>query len=130
MLFVLDTNQHLFILILLLKQKINTLQTLSFQLIYLIVKNLKPCDIDHAVVVWWIWYLNTDTKCSDENWGKMCTFDKCKVNRVVFLSARHFFKNSVYHTDKWPDYIDLVHDAADKWVFTRQLKLILLQAWV
>ena len=63
---ILICNKHAF-LVFVLEQKVDALQTFCFQLIYLVIKNLEPCDVDNAVVVWRIWDLNTNAKSSDEN---------------------------------------------------------------
>jgi len=45
-------DKKLALLVLSLESKVNAFKRLRFQLIDLVIQHLKPCDVDHTVVVW------------------------------------------------------------------------------
>lgn len=123
-------NHQLASLIFLLNQEINALQSLGLELVYQVVQGLEASDGDHAAVVWWVGNLHSKAEHSDQEYRQLC----CAHERVVAWWIRWFICNLLqdpeHSFNKTTNYINFVHDIANYWVFSGQLKLILLERGV
>jgi hypothetical protein len=113
-----------------LEKEVNTLQTLSFELIDNIVQNLQTGDVDHTVVIWRIRNQNSNTENPNENGGKMWACYKRVICTLKLSFSRHFLKHSKNHSDEASNHINFLHDVSNKWIFPSKMKLIDLEGVV
>jgi hypothetical protein len=123
----LRSNQCLALLIFFLEEIIDALQRFGFQLVDDVVKNLQAGDVDHTVVVWRVWNLDSDTEHSDENRGQVRTADEGVVRREEAGLRGDLLEHSENHPDKGSDNVDFIHDAANERVLSGEMELVLFK---
>ena len=104
-----------------LEHEIDTLQRLCLELVDDVVQDLQPSDIDHAVVIRWIWNLNSNTENSDENRGKMWALHKRVICTLKLRFTGNFLKHSKNHSDEATDDINFFHDISNEWILPSEV---------
>ena len=121
------SNESFALFIIFLEKIIYTLQRFCLQLIDDIVKNLQASNVDHTIVVWRVWDLDTEAKYSDEDRGQVWRGNELVVSLEEACFRGHFFEHSVHHLDESTNNVYLMHDAPYKRVLPSKVQLVLFQ---
>ena len=123
-------NHQLASLILLFDQEIDALQSLGLELVDQVIKGLQACDGDHAAVIWRIGDLHSKAEDSDQENREVWATDEGVVAWRVRGPGSDLLQHSVHRLNEATNDVNLVHDVADDWVLSCELKLVFLERGV